>query len=86
MMTVRGVFSSWEASATNCRCCCHAVSTGFTAHRASSQLMSRNTAKHSAPIRRQVSMRLDSVACSLDMSAKAMRSPWGVTLRQYRRP
>ena len=57
-ITVRGVLSSWEASATNCRCCAQAFSTGRTAQPASRMLRARNTRKLAAPMARQFSRRL----------------------------
>ena len=49
-MTVNGVFSSWDASATNCSCCSHACSTGFTVKRASHKLIKKNARKLSIPL------------------------------------
>ena len=69
-ITVRGVLSSWEASATNCRCCCHTCSTGRTAQRERATLMPRKQRKLSAPMARQLFTRLFRVARSLEMSAK----------------
>ena len=77
-ITVRGVFSSWEASATNCRCWFHAVSTGFTAHLANRKDSPRNTAKLSTPMITQVFVRLRMVVSSLDISTKTMVCPKGV--------
>ena len=77
VMTVSGVFSSWEASATNCRCCSHARSTGRTAQRARAKLMPRKTRKLMMPTRAEVRMRLFTVACSLEVSAKTINLPMG---------
>ena len=81
MITVSGVFSSCEASATNCRCCIHAVSTGLTAHRESRMLMPRNTRKLSAPMKPQVPSRAFSVARSLEISANTRQWFSGISER-----
>ena len=41
--TVNGVFSSWDASATNCRCFSQAPSTGLTIQRDRSMLTMKNS-------------------------------------------
>ena len=84
-MTESGVLSSCDASATNCFCCCHASSTGRTAHLASSTLSAKNTARLPRPMRTLVRMRLLSVACSALVSAKTYFSPSGVTALKKRR-
>ena len=42
-ITVSGVFSSWEASDKNCRCCFHAFSTGRVTQRDATAAMPSNT-------------------------------------------
>ena len=49
-ITVRGVFSSWEASDRNCRCCRHAFATGAVAHRASRMETPSSSTSAAAPI------------------------------------
>ena len=49
-MTVRGVFSSWEASERNCRCCCQARATGAVAHRARRMDTPSRSSSAAAPI------------------------------------
>ena len=73
-MTVRGVFSSCDASDTNCFCCVHAFSTGFTAQRARRKLTARNTAAAHSPIRKQLRQRFRMVAFALDTSTNTMYS------------
>ena len=85
IITVRGVFSSWEASATNCFCCCQACSTGRTIHRASATAMPRNTTSPSTPRAAQVLARLPSVAFSMVISANTRVSDTGVRTRRKRR-
>ena len=80
-MTVRGVFSSCEASATNCRCWSHALATGRTSQRASSRLMTKNTARAAALAMASVRMRLCSVVVSAEVSAKTTRQLVRVTTR-----
>ena len=72
---------SCEASATNCRCCIHAVSTGLTAHRESRMRMPRNTRKLSAPMKPQVPSRAFSVARSLEISANTRQWFSGISER-----
>ena len=81
VMTVSGVFSSWEAAATNCRCRCQATSTGLTAHRESRMLISKNTKKLMPPRMRQVVRRLSMVAISLEISANTTHGREGVSMR-----
>ena len=69
-----GVFSSCEASDTNCFCCVHAFSTGFTAQRARRKLTARNTAAAQSPIKIQLRQRFCIVAFALEMSAKTIYS------------
>ena len=71
-ITVSGVLSSCEASATNCLCRSQASSTGRTAQRASSRLTTRKAVKLSAPMSRLFFTRLAMTLRSLDMSAKTM--------------
>ena len=73
-ITVSGVFSSCEASETNCFCCVHALSTGFTAQRARRKLTARNTAAAHSPMRIQLRQRFCIVAFALDTSAKMIYS------------
>ena len=42
-ITVKGVFSSWEASDKNCRCCFHAFSTGRVTHRDAATAIASST-------------------------------------------
>ena len=86
MMTVRGVLSSWEASATNCFCWAQARSTGPTAQRARSRLMPRKAMKLTAPTSREVPSRFFRVVRSLEMPAKMKRTSPGRAARQKRRP
>ena len=72
IITVSGVFSSWEAAATNSRCSSQARSTGRTAQRERAALMPRKARKPSTPISTHVRLSPESVARSLDMSAKTM--------------
>jgi len=81
MMTVSGVFNSWEAAATNCRCCCQARSTGRTAHLESKTLTHRKARKLRPPIRRQVLRSPSSVARSLEMSANTRKRLMGASER-----
>ena len=48
-MTVSGVLSSWDASATNRCCWSHARATGPSAQREKNTLMTRNTARAPTP-------------------------------------
>ena len=48
-MTVSGVLSSCEASATNCRCCAQLRSTGRTTHADKKKLMRNNAISPAAP-------------------------------------
>ncbi len=69
IITVSGVFNSWEASATNCFCSFHAKSTGCTAHLDSWMLIARKIKKLNPPIIKLVLIKLSRVASSLVMSA-----------------
>ena len=75
-ITVRGVFSSWEASATNCRCCRHDFSMGRSAHRARNRLMPKKASKPKNPTSAEASRREVRLSISLVRSAKAMRLSW----------
>ena len=85
-MTVSGVLSSCEASATNSRCRSQARATGPTAQRAKSRLRPRKARKARAPMNRQFSTRFSMTLRSLDMSAKTRYSVPRVQTRQKRRP
>ena len=73
-ITVRGVFSSWEASATNCRCWVQALSTGFRDSRARNRLMAKNTARAAPPMSRELTISRPREARSQLRSEKAMRT------------
>ena len=57
-MTVSGVFSSCEASATNCRCCSHARFTGRRAQREKNTLITKKIASATTPTPARVSARV----------------------------
>ncbi len=69
-ITVRGVFSSWEASLTNCRCWLQAFSAGRTIHRARSSAMAKKASRHTRPMPAKAVARVFRVVFSLLMSAK----------------
>ena len=69
-ITVRGVFKSCEASATNRRCWRHARSTGASAHREKNMLITKNAANAAAPTPASVTARVYQPLAAL-MSANA---------------
>ena len=75
-ITVKGVFSSWEAPATNCRCCRHDFSRGRSAHRARNRLMPKKASRPKRPTSAEVFSKEVRLAISPARSAKAMRLPW----------
>ena len=73
-MTVRGVFNSWEASATNCFCCCQDRSAGRKARVERSREMTKKQASPSSPTSRHVRSRARRFSRSQVRSAKAKRT------------
>ena len=85
-MTVRGVLSSWEASATNCRCRSQARSTGRSAQAERNRLMTKNAVSPPIPTSSEVSSSRCMVDLPLLRSTKAKVVPAGVSSLKNRSP
>lgn len=74
-ITVSGVLSSCEASATKRRCCAQARSTGRSARRERNRLMRKNAARLDTPTSALVSRKRQTAEISCSRLTKAMFEP-----------